>query len=83
MDSDSITLLQRAERAPSPAHGDGRLTEFARAHRWNDRALGRCHARARRHNLELPASHGKVGLWIGPGTRGYFSRMVITPRDAI
>jgi hypothetical protein len=32
-------------------------------------------------NLELPASHGKIGLWIGPGTRGYFSRMVVTSRD--
>lgn len=32
-------------------------------------------------NLKLPTSHGKIGLWIGPGTRGYFSRMTITPRD--
>jgi len=30
-------------------------------------------------DLKGTASGGKIGLWIGPGTRGYFSQMVITP----
>jgi len=30
-------------------------------------------------DLKMGASEGMIGLWIGPGTRGYFSRMVVTP----
>jgi hypothetical protein len=30
-------------------------------------------------DLKMGKARGKVGLWIGPGTRGYFSRMEITP----
>jgi hypothetical protein len=30
-------------------------------------------------DLKMGASHGKIGLWIGPGTQGYFSHMVVTP----
>ena len=32
------------------------------------------------NDLKLGAgAEGKIGLWIGPGTIGYFSRMVVTP----
>ena len=31
------------------------------------------------NDLRLGATGGRVGLWIGPGTVGYFSRMVVTP----
>jgi hypothetical protein len=30
-------------------------------------------------DLKLGAGRGKIGLWIGSGTIGYFSRMVVTP----
>jgi hypothetical protein len=30
-------------------------------------------------DLKMSASAGRIGLWIGPGTRGYFSHMVVTP----
>jgi hypothetical protein len=30
------------------------------------------------NDLKLGAARGKIGLWIGPGTIGYFSRMVVT-----
>jgi hypothetical protein len=30
-------------------------------------------------DLKMGKTSGKVGLWIGPGTRGYFSRLEITP----
>jgi hypothetical protein len=30
-------------------------------------------------DLKMGKARGKVGLWIGPGTRGYFSQLVITP----
>lgn len=31
------------------------------------------------NDLKLGPARGKVGLWIGTGTIGYFSRMVVTP----
>lgn len=31
------------------------------------------------NDLKLGAGRGKIGLWIGPGTVGYFSQMVVTP----
>jgi hypothetical protein len=30
-------------------------------------------------DLKMSAATGRLGLWIGPGTRGYFSQMVVTP----
>jgi hypothetical protein len=30
------------------------------------------------NDLKLGAAHGKIGLWIGPGTIGYFSHMVVS-----
>jgi hypothetical protein len=33
------------------------------------------------NDLKLGAARGKIGLWIGPGTIGYFSRMVVRPTD--
>jgi hypothetical protein len=30
-------------------------------------------------DLKSGASRGKIGLWIGSGTKGYFSHMVVTP----
>jgi hypothetical protein len=32
-------------------------------------------------DLKMGASEGMIGLWIGPGTRGYFSHMVVTMRS--
>ncbi len=31
------------------------------------------------NDLKLGAARGRIGLWIGPGAIGYFSRMVVTP----
>jgi hypothetical protein len=31
------------------------------------------------NDLKMDAVAGRIGLWIGPGTRGYFSRLVVTP----
>lgn len=34
------------------------------------------------NDLKLLAGRGKIGLWIGSGTIGYFSRMVVTAANA-
>ena len=34
------------------------------------------------NDLKLGAARGKIGLWIGSGTIGYFSRMVVTASNA-
>ena len=33
------------------------------------------------NDLKLPPAKGAIGLWVGPGTDGYFANLRVTPRE--